>query len=80
MVFLARVGEPAASQLRRIADSAGVLLNVEDAGPGTDAARRSTAGRTRDVAVRGRATRRDRRTPATRFNAAAKSDVPSVHK
>jgi len=61
MVFLARVGEPAASQLRRIADSAGVLLNVEDAGPGTDAARRSTAGRTRGVAVRGRATRRDRR-------------------
>jgi hypothetical protein len=36
-------------------------LNVEDAGPGTDAARRTTAGRARGVAVRGRATRRDRR-------------------
>jgi siroheme synthase-like protein len=30
LVFLARLGEPAASQLRHIADSAGVLLNVED--------------------------------------------------
>jgi precorrin-2 dehydrogenase/sirohydrochlorin ferrochelatase len=30
LVFLARVGEPAASQLRQIADSAGVLFNVED--------------------------------------------------
>jgi len=30
LVFLAQVGEPGASQLRRIADSAGVLLNVED--------------------------------------------------
>jgi hypothetical protein len=51
---------PAASQLLRSADSTRVLLNVEDAGPGT-AARRSTAGHTRGVAVRGRATRRDRR-------------------
>jgi precorrin-2 dehydrogenase / sirohydrochlorin ferrochelatase len=30
LVFLAQIGEPAASQLRHIADSAGVLLNVED--------------------------------------------------
>jgi precorrin-2 dehydrogenase / sirohydrochlorin ferrochelatase len=30
LVFLAQVGEPGASQLRHIADSAGVLLNVED--------------------------------------------------
>ena len=30
LVFLARLGEPAASQLRHIADDAGVLLNVED--------------------------------------------------
>ena len=30
LVFLAQVGEPGTSQLRRIADSAGVLLNVED--------------------------------------------------
>ena len=30
LVFLSKVGEPAASRLRRIADSAGVLLNVED--------------------------------------------------
>ena len=30
LVVLSKVGEPAASQLRRIADSAGVLLNVED--------------------------------------------------
>jgi precorrin-2 dehydrogenase/sirohydrochlorin ferrochelatase len=30
LVFLAQVGEPGASQLRRIADGAGVLLNVED--------------------------------------------------
>jgi precorrin-2 dehydrogenase/sirohydrochlorin ferrochelatase len=30
LVFLAGVGEPAASRLRQIADRAGVLLNVED--------------------------------------------------
>jgi precorrin-2 dehydrogenase len=30
LVFLAAVGEPTASRLRHIADSAGVLLNVED--------------------------------------------------
>jgi precorrin-2 dehydrogenase / sirohydrochlorin ferrochelatase len=30
LVFLAEVGEPGMSQLRQIADSAGVLLNVED--------------------------------------------------
>jgi precorrin-2 dehydrogenase/sirohydrochlorin ferrochelatase len=30
LMFLAQVDEPAASQLRHIADSAGVLLNVED--------------------------------------------------
>jgi precorrin-2 dehydrogenase / sirohydrochlorin ferrochelatase len=30
LVFLARVGEPAASRLRHIADGAGILLNVED--------------------------------------------------
>jgi precorrin-2 dehydrogenase / sirohydrochlorin ferrochelatase len=30
LVFLVRVGEPAASQLRHLAGSAGVLLNVED--------------------------------------------------
>jgi precorrin-2 dehydrogenase / sirohydrochlorin ferrochelatase len=30
LVFLAGVGEPRASQLRQIAESAGVLLNVED--------------------------------------------------
>ena len=30
LVFLAEVGEPGASQLRHIANSAGVLLNIED--------------------------------------------------
>jgi precorrin-2 dehydrogenase / sirohydrochlorin ferrochelatase len=30
LVFLARVGEPAASRLQFIAESAGVLLNIED--------------------------------------------------
>ena len=30
LVFLAAVGEPVASRLRRIADVAGILLNVED--------------------------------------------------
>jgi precorrin-2 dehydrogenase / sirohydrochlorin ferrochelatase len=30
LMFLARVGEPAVSRLRRMADAAGVLLNVED--------------------------------------------------
>ena len=30
LVFLAEVGEPGVSQLRQMADSAGVLLNVED--------------------------------------------------
>jgi hypothetical protein len=60
-VFLARVGEPAASQPRRSADSASVLLDVEDAGPGTDAARRSTAGGTRGAEWRPAIIERDLR-------------------